>query len=131
MTGFDRHRNYAQSAFKTQTLAAEITGPLGLALGPLGGALGRDEAACGAIRRVFAVLPPPGPRCRCTRVPYMWVFTANGKRRRGRTFVGAHASGHLKDPEAAEAFLPPANGSQVVAALASGQTRTARAIIIK
>ena len=61
----------------------------------------------------------------------MWVFTANGKRRRGRTFVGAHASGHLKDPEAAEAFLPPANGSQVAAALASGQTRTARAIIIK
>ena len=61
----------------------------------------------------------------------MWVFTANGKRRRGRTFVGAHASGHLKDPEAAEAFLPPANGSQVVAALASGQTRTAHAIIIK
>ena len=61
----------------------------------------------------------------------MWMSAANGKRKRGRTFFGAHASGHLKDPEAAEAFLPPANGSQVVAALAAGQTRTARAIIKK
>ena len=75
---------------------------------------------------------PPGPRCKRMRHQgAMWMSAANGKRKRGRIIFGAHAGGYLKDPEAAEAFLPPANGSQVAAALASGQTRTARAIIIK
>ena len=56
---------------------------------------------------------------------------ADGYCASGRTFLGDHPSGHLKGPEAAAAFLLPANGSRVVAALAAGLTRTARAIIIK